>query len=78
MCDTRLHIWTKFSDDWLKCATGISENVTISFRHEYKKPTLTSRCDVIGDVIDIKDSFMGMISADLSISDVKMNLCKIF
>ena len=78
MCGTKLHIWTKLSDDWLKCATCISENVTISFKHEYRKPTLTSRCDVISDVIDIKNTIMGIISDDLSISEVKMNLSKIF
>ena len=35
------------------------------------------RCDVISDVIDIKSNFSGIISNDLSISDVKMNLSKI-
>ena len=29
-------------------------NVTISFKHEYRGHTLTSRCDVIGDVIVMK------------------------
>ena len=78
MFSTRLHTWTKLSDDWLKTAISISENVTISFKHEYRRPTLTSRCDVISDVINIKNTFEGMISDDLSISDVKMNLSKIF
>ena len=73
MCGTKLHIWTKLCGDWLKCATCISENVTISFTHEYRKPTLTSRCDVISDVTDIKNTLMGIISNDLSISEVKMN-----
>ena len=75
---TRLHIWTKFSDDWQKTATCISENVTISFKHEHRRPTLTSRCDVISDLINIKNTLFGTISDDLSISDVKMNLSKIF
>ena len=78
MCGTRLHIWTKLSDDWLKTATCISENESISFKHEYRKRTLTSHCDVISDVINIKNTFGGIISDDLSISDVKMNLSKIF
>ena len=78
MRGARLHIWTKFSEDWLKTATCISENVTISFKHEYRRPTLMSRCDVISDVINIKITFSGIISDDLSISDVKMNLSKIF
>ena len=79
MCGIWLHIWTKFSDDWVKTATCISENVPISFKHEYKKPNLTSRCDVvISDVINIKSTFSGIVSDDLSIADVKMNLFKIF
>ena len=51
LCCGRLHIRTKFSDDWSKTATCIAENVTISFKHEYRRHTLTSRCDVIDDVI---------------------------
>ena len=78
MYSTRLHIWTKLSDDWLKTATCISENVTISFKHEYRRPTLTSRCDVISDLINTKNTFCGIFSDDLSIFNVKMNLSKIF
>ena len=37
-----------------KNATCIAENVTISFKHGYRRHTLTSRCDVIGDVIIMK------------------------
>ena len=37
-----------------------------------------SRCDVISDVINIKSTFWRLISNGLSISDVKMNLSKIF
>ena len=44
-------MWTNFSDDWSKTATCIAENVTISFKHEYRRHTLTSRYDVMGDVI---------------------------
>ena len=54
LCCDRLHMWTKFSDDWSKIATCIAENVTISFKHEYRRHILTSRCDVIGDVITMK------------------------
>ena len=71
-------MWTKFGDDWSKPATCIAENVTISFKHEYRRPTLTSRCDVISDVINIKNIFFGLILDGLSISNIKMNLSKIF
>ena len=37
-----------------KFATCIAENVTISFKHAHIRHTLTSRCDVIGDVIIMK------------------------
>ena len=47
-------MWTKLSDDWSKIATCITENVTISFKHEYRSETLTSRCDVIVDIIIMK------------------------
>ena len=57
LCCGRLHMWTKFGDDWSKTATFIAENVTISFKHEYRRPTLTSRCDVISDVINIRGTF---------------------
>ena len=42
------------------------------------QPTLSSRCDVISDVISIKSPFLGLISDGLSISNVKMNLSQIF
>ena len=54
LCWGRLHMWTKFGDDWSKIATCITENVTISFKHEYRRQTLTPRCDVIGDNIIMK------------------------
>ena len=71
-------MWTKFGDDWSKTATFIAENVTISFKHEYRRPNLTSRCDLNSDVINIKSIFLGSILDGLSISNVKMNLSKIF
>ena len=46
---------TKFGDDWSKIAICIVENVTISFKHEYRRHTLTSHYDVIGDVIIMKN-----------------------
>ena len=78
LCCGRLHMWTMFGDDWSKTTTFIAENVTISFKDEYRRPTLTSRCHVISDVINIKRTFLGSISDGLSISNVKMNLSKIF
>ena len=77
MCSTGLHMWTKFSDDWLQTATCIAENVTISFKHEYRRPTLTLRCDATSDVINIKSTFSGIICNDLSVSDVKISLSEI-
>ena len=44
-------MWTKFGDDWSKIATCIAD--TFSFKHEYRRHTLTLRCDVIGEVIVI-------------------------
>ena len=77
LCCGALHIWTKIGDDWSKTANFITENVTISFKHEYRRPTLTSRCDVISDVINIKSTFFRLISDGLYISNVKMNLSQI-
>ena len=78
LCCGSLHMWTKFGDDWSKTATCITENVTISFKHDFRRPTLTSRCDVIIDVINIKSTFLRLISDDLPISAVKINLSEIF
>ena len=30
------------------------KKATISYKHDYRRPTLSSRCDVIGDFIVIK------------------------
>ena len=49
-----------------------------TFKHEYRRPTSTSRCDVIRELINIKIYFSGIISDGFSISDAKMNLSKIF
>ena len=45
---------TKFGDDWSKIVTCTTENVTISFKHEYRREIWQSRCDVIGDIIIMK------------------------
>ena len=50
------------------------ESVSISCSY----PTLTSRCDVISDVINIKSAFLALISDILSIFVVRMTLSKIF
>ena len=42
------------------------------WRHAARTP------DVISDVINIKSTFLGLISDGLSISNVKMNLSEIF
>ena len=73
MWRTRLQMWTKFSDVWC-----VAENMTIYLKHAYRRPSLTSRCDVVSDVINIENTFSGIISDDLSIFVVKLNLSKIF
>ena len=73
-----LHMWTKFGDDWSGTATCIAGNVTISFKHEYRRHTLMSLCDVISDVMNIKNTFYAIIYDVLCISYVKMNLSQIF
>ena len=60
------------------CHSIHGKNDTILFKHEYRRPNLTSHYDVISDVINIKSTFSGIIADDLSISDAKMNLSKIF
>ena len=64
----------KYEEDWSETTSYIAGNMTISFKHEYRRPSLTSRCDVISDVININTTFSGTICNDFSISDVKMNL----
>ena len=74
LCCGRLHMWTKFGDDWSTTATCIAENVSISFKHEYRGHTLTSRCDVIGDVIIMKIILVKWFIYYLSIPVVKLRL----
>ena len=47
-------------------------------KHEYRGHCSKSHCDVIADVINFKRVFFGVISDDLSISDVRMSLSEIF
>ena len=60
----------------MKCQSIHGQNVTISFKHKYRRHTLTSRCDVICDVMNTKNTFYVIICDVLSICDVKMNLCE--
>ena len=69
LCWGWLHMWTKFVADWSKIATCITQNVTISFKDEYRRHTLTSRCDVIGE-----NHFGGWFTYYLFILDVKLRL----
>ena len=55
---TRVHLHIQFSDHILKCFRVIVKNVTISIKHDCRRLTLSSRCDVIGDVIIRKFIFV--------------------
>ena len=57
---------------------AIMKNVVISFIKEYRGPTFRTPCDVIGDVIIMKNSFNVIIWDDFFISEVKLKLCLIF
>ena len=46
-------------------------------KHEYREQCPKSHCDVIAHIINIEKVFSGVISGELSISDVKMNLSEI-
>ena len=71
MSGSILHMWTKISDDWSKTMTYIVENVTISFKHEYRRLNLTSRCDIMSDVSSVNNTLSVRICDYLFISDVK-------
>ena len=47
-------------------------------KHEYRRQCPKSHCDVIAHIINIEMVFSWVISGDLSISDVKMNISEIF
>ena len=56
----------------------IMKNIVISFIKEYRGPNSRPPCDVIDDVIIMKNTFFDIIWDDLFISEVKLKLCLIF
>ena len=68
----------KFNDDIFARFLVIMKNVTISFIKQYIGPNSRPPCDVIDDVIVMKNTFFGIIWDDLFISEVKLKLCLIF
>ena len=74
-CSQNLLIPThrKLNDDIFAGFLVIMKNV-ISFIKEYRGPTFRPPCDVIGDVIIIKNTLNGIIWDDLFISEVKLKL----
>ena len=59
------------------CQSINGKNVTIAFKHEYRRHTLMSGCDVIIEAMNIKNTFYVLICDVLSISYVKMKLSQI-
>ena len=51
------HLHIKFDDHTLNRFRVIAKNVPIPFKHEYRRPSLSSLCDVIRDVISIRNIF---------------------
>ena len=68
----------KFNDDIFARFLVIMKNVAISFIKEYIGPNSRPSCDVIDEVIIMKNTFIGIIWDDLFISEVKLKLCLIF
>ena len=64
------HLHTKFDDHTLNNFRVIAKNVPISFKHEYRRPCLSSLCDVIRDVISMRNIFHAYFAYGLSIYDV--------
>ena len=50
------------------------ENVTISFKHEYRRPDLMARRDIMNDVKSVKNAFSLRICDHVSLSDVELRL----
>ena len=73
-----MHIWVKFGEGMSKHWWIMCENVLIWLKHEYRRLTLSSCCDVISDVINMKMLFLWQIEYVLSISDDKLELFMIF
>ena len=71
------NIYSKFNDDIFVHFLVIMKNVLISFIKEYRGPTLRPQCDIIDDVITMKNIFSDIIWNDLFISQVKLKLCLI-
>ena len=67
----------KFNDDIFARFLVIMKSV-ILFIKEYRGPPFRPSCDVIDDVIIMKNTFSGITWADLFISEVKLKLCLIF
>ena len=67
----------KFNDDIFARFLVFMKNVAISFIKEYVGPNSRPPCDVIDDVIIMKNTFFGIIWDDLFISEVKLKLCLI-
>ena len=67
-----------FNDDIFARFLVIKKNVVNSFIKEYRGPTFMSPCDVIGDVIIMKNNFYGIIWGDLFKSEVKLKLSLVF
>ena len=68
---------TKFNDDVFVRYLVIVK-IVISFIKEYRGPILRPPCDVIDDVIIVKNSFMGKIWDELFICEDKLKLRLIF
>ena len=64
----------KFNDDIFARFLITMKNVVISFIKEYRGPTLRVSCDVIDDVIIMKN-FFGIIWNVLFVPEVKLKLC---
>ena len=64
------HLHVKFDDHTLNRFIVIVKNVPISFKHEYRRPCLSSLCDVIRDVISMRNNFHAYFAYGLSIYDV--------
>ena len=69
-----MHLCMKIGEDIWKRSWITRENVLISFKHDYRTFTLSSRFDVITDVINMMKNFHEWIAYGLSIADVKLEL----
>ena len=68
----------EFNDDIFARFLVIMKNVVISFIKEYRGPNWRPPCDVIDDVIIMKNTLFDIIWDDLFIPEVKLKLCLIF